>query len=77
MNKYEIELQEFLTFCEWARFPDLPFKLNKYMTLVGVDKFIQGEANQTRVFKGPDLAHDSLLTYLRKLKEIVLNLQFP
>jgi hypothetical protein len=73
MNKYEIELQELLTFFEGARFPDLPFKLNKYMTLVGVDKFIEGEVNQIRGYKGSDVVHDSLLRHLRELKEVVLN----
>jgi hypothetical protein len=72
MNKYEIELQELLVFFEDAKFPDLPFKLNGYMTLVGVEKFIEGEANQIRGYKGSDVVHDSLMKHLRELKEIVL-----
>jgi hypothetical protein len=72
MNKYEIELHELLVFFEGAKFPDLPFRLNGYMTLVGVEKFIEGEANQIRGYKGSNVVHDSLMKHLRELKEVVL-----
>jgi hypothetical protein len=72
MNKYIQELEELLIFFKSANFPEVPFQLNKYMTVVGIEKFIEGEAKAIREYKGSDVVHDSLLKHLRELKELIL-----
>jgi hypothetical protein len=72
MNKYIQELEELLTFFEGAKLPEVPFKLNNYITVVGIEKFVEGEARMIRDYKGSDHVHDSLLKHLREFKEIVL-----
>jgi len=72
MNKALTELQELLTFFETAKLPQVPFKLNKYITVVNdVHKFIDSEARAVKDYRGSEIVHDSLLKHLRELKGIV------
>ena len=74
MNQFEIELEELLKFFETANFPEIPFKLNGYMTVTGdVNTFIGKQADAIRRYKGSEKVHDSLMQHLRGLKQIVLN----
>ena len=72
MNATETELQELLTFFKTAKLPQVPFKLNKYMTVVNdLHKFIDSEARAVKGYRGSEIVHDSLLKHLRELMEIV------
>ncbi|SEI39214.1 hypothetical protein SAMN04487995_0332 [Dyadobacter koreensis] len=72
MNATETELQELLTFFKTAKLPQVPFKLNKYITVVNdVQRFIDSEARAIRDYRGSEIVHDSLLKHLRELKGIV------
>ncbi|MCF0057137.1 hypothetical protein LXL81_15310 [Dyadobacter sp. CY356] len=63
-----------MKFFETATFPEIPFKLNGYMTVVGdVHIFIEKQAEAIRHYKGSERVHDSLMQHLRTLKVIVLD----
>ncbi|WP_374756101.1 DUF6965 family protein [Dyadobacter frigoris] len=63
-----------MTFFDTATFPEIPFKLNGYMTVTGdINLFIEKQAISIRTYKGSEVVHNSLMQHLRSLKEIVLN----
>ncbi|WP_409014989.1 DUF6965 family protein [Dyadobacter sp. CY345] len=75
MNDHDLELQELLHYFKTAKFPETPFKLNRYITIVSdPDKFINSKVAEIRRYKGSVVVLDSLFKHLRELKILTLNL---
>jgi len=70
-KEHEQELADLFTYFETAKFPQAPFRLNKYMTIVSDPKiFIRAEIHSIERYKGSDEVRDSLFQHLRGLKAI-------
>ena len=70
-KEHESELADLFTFFETAKFPEIPFKLNKYINVVGNPKvFIASEIQEIEKHKGTDEARDARFRHLRELKAI-------
>lgn len=72
MSKHEIELQELLTFFKTAKYPEVPFELNKYLKVSDVDSLIRKCVSDISNYKGSEIVLDSLFKHLRELKEIAV-----
>lgn len=68
MNDLDKELQELLTFFKTAKYPEVPFMLNKYLQIHNVDSLIAKAVSDIDHHKGSDLVRDSLFKHLRELK---------
>lgn len=68
---YEEEMDDLYTYFKTAKFPEIPFKLNKYITVVGNPLvFIDGEISRIKSYQGSDYVRDSLFRHLRELRAI-------
>lgn len=70
-KEYEEELVDLYTYFKTAKFPDIPFKLNKYIIVVGNPLvLIDGEISSIKSYQGSDYVRDSLFRHLRELRAI-------
>ena len=70
-KEYEEEMVDLHTYFKTAKFPEIPFKLNKYITVVGTPSvFIDGEISRIKSYQGSDYVQDSLFRHLRELRAI-------
>jgi hypothetical protein len=68
-QKHEDELTELYEFFQTAKFPEIPFHLNKYLTVVGDPKaMVEMDIDGIRGYEGSDNVRDSLFKHLRELK---------
>ena len=72
MSKHDEELKELLEFFKTAKYPEVPFWLNKYMKIYSVDGIINKSVNDIRGYKGSEVVLDSLFRHLREMKELCL-----
>jgi hypothetical protein len=71
--EHEQELADLYNFFQTATFPEIPFRLNKYMTVSGDPKnFVAMEIMRIERYQGADHVRDSLFKHLRELKAICL-----
>jgi hypothetical protein len=64
-QKHEDELKELSEFFQTAKFPKVPFHLNKYIIIVGDPQvMIEMDMGKIRRFQGSDNVRDSLLRHL-------------
>jgi len=68
-KEHEQELADLYTFFQTARFPEVPFKLNKYMTLTDPKLFLQMEVMRIEEYQGNDVVRDSLFKHMRELRQ--------
>lgn len=69
--EHEQELADLVIYFQTAKFPEIPFQLNKYLAIVGNPQvFIQGEISRIETYQGTDIVRDSLFKHLRELKII-------
>ena len=72
MIKHDEELQELLEFFKTAKFPEVPFHLNKYMIITSPEGLINKSVKDIKGYKGSEVVLDSLFKHLRELKELCL-----
>ena len=72
LKEHEEELADFHTFFETAKFPQVPFHLNKYMILHNPKQFVEQEIADIQKYQGSDALRDYRFTHLRELKELIL-----
>lgn len=72
MTSHDQELKELLEFFKTAKFPELPFPLNKYIIVTNVDGVINKSVSDIQNYKGSEVVLDSLFKHLRELKELCL-----
>lgn len=69
--EHEQELADLVIYFQTAKFPQLPIKLNKYISIVGNPLVtVEMEALRIQNYKGTDQVRDSLFKHLRELKAI-------
>ena len=74
MTPHEQELLNLHDFFKEAKFPDVPFKLNKYIIITSHPSLmIEMQIKAIERYKGSDLVRDSLFKHLRELKALVEN----
>lgn len=70
-KEYEEEMVALYTYFKTAKFPEIPFKLNNYITVVGNPSvFIDGEILRIKSYQGSEYVRDSLFRHLRELRAI-------
>jgi len=72
-KEHEQELADLYTFFQTPKFPQMPLRLNKYMTLSDPNLFLQMEVMRIEKYQGSDIVRDSLFKHMRELKAIILN----
>jgi hypothetical protein len=71
--EHEQEMVDLYTFFQTATFPEIPFRLNKYMTVTGDPRnFVVMELMRIEHYQGADHVRDSLFKHLRELKGVCL-----
>jgi hypothetical protein len=72
IKEHENELADLVHFFETAEFPQAPFKLNQFMTVVDDPRklFIKGQVRKIQEYRGTDSVRDGLFRHLRELKAI-------
>ena len=72
LKEHEQELEALHTFFENAKFPEVPFHLNKYMILHNPGQLVEQEIAEIQKYQGSDIVRDYRFKHLRELKELVL-----
>lgn len=54
----EERLTEYLEYFATAKFPPVPIQINAYMSVTGVDSFIQGQVNSIRNARNTDAGRE-------------------
>ncbi|MCE7039205.1 DUF6965 family protein [Dyadobacter sp. CY312] len=70
IQEHEQELADLAIYFQTAKFPAVPFKLNKYIVVHDPALLISGDISRIQMFKGNDTVRDSLFKHLRELKAI-------
>lgn len=66
----EERLSEYLEYFSTAKFPPVPFRINKYMSVTGVDGFIQSQVSSIRSPRNTDAGREVNLQHLEDLKRV-------
>lgn len=66
----EGRLSEYLEYFSTAKFPPVPFRINRYMSVTGVDGFIQSQVNSIRSGRNTDAGREVNLQHLEDLKQV-------
>lgn len=64
----EGRLAAYLEYFSTAKFPPVPFRINKYMSVTGVDGFIQSQVNSIRSARNTDSGREINFQHLEELK---------
>lgn len=72
LKEHEQELADLSIFFATAKFPEVPFHLNKYMILHNPGQFVEQEIADIQKYQGSDALRDYRFTHLRELKELIL-----
>ncbi|SEI69858.1 hypothetical protein SAMN04487995_1765 [Dyadobacter koreensis] len=72
MSTHDEELKELLEFFKTAKYPTIPFRLNKYIIVHNVDGVIAKSVSDIKGYNGSEKVLDSLFKHLREVKELCL-----
>jgi len=72
MSKHDEELKGLTEFFKTAKFPPVPFQLNKYIFVSNVEGLIAKSVSDIKGYRGSEVVLDSLFNHLRQLKELAL-----
>ena len=71
IQEHEQELADLATFFQTATFPQIPFALNKYISITSDPRIlIEMKISSIQRYKGNDVVRDSLFKHLRELKAL-------
>ena len=64
----EERLSAYLEYFKTAKFPPVPFRINRYMSVTGVEGFIRSEVNAIRSPRNTDTGREVNFRHLEDLK---------